>query len=136
MPGLEGFSLAFLADGHTTVVPFKAEVQPQFFVELPSLGVALRFPAGLLRPVIREGDKWVETKDENGKLKPAELRFDVIGLRGDLDGNIEVLPGAPTGTLGAVLIGDTGMVLEIDGITLCLSRKQFLLPVRRRDFVE
>ncbi len=126
LPLIKGFSVALLSANGYTAVPFEVDVLPDFAIRLPDLSIAFRLDTKLLRPVKRVNKKWVPIVDGEGKPKPAELRFTGIGLQVDLDGDLELLmpAGAPKGDLGAVQIGDTGIVLELKGLAPYFSVKQ------------
>lgn len=126
LPLLRGFSIALLSEGDHTAVPFQVDVLPGFALSFPNLSAAFRMDTSLLRPVRRENGRWVRVRDAHGNARPAELRFDGVGLRLDLEGNIEVLmpSGAPRVGLGAVELGETGFILEIDGVAPYFSTNQ------------
>jgi hypothetical protein len=104
IPGLEGTSVALLSDHDFTAIPFQLDLIPSFLLTLTNLSVSFRFSSDLLRSVRQEDGKWVENRDSTGQLKPAELRFDGIGLSADLDGDLNLLmpAGAPVGHLTPV----------------------------------
>lgn len=126
LPGLKGFSIAFLsANGHTAI-PIEVDVRPDLAIRLRQLNMAFRMQTELLKPVKKENGRWVVMLGENGQPKPAELEFGGVDVEFDLEGNIDILmpAGAPQIGLGPVQIGDTGIVLEIHGVVPFLSGKQ------------
>jgi hypothetical protein len=130
LPGLGGVSLAFLsADGYAAA-PFEVDIQPQLALRLPNISVSLRIATDLLRPMRHDGAKWIPVSKVAGSPSPAEIRLDGIGVEADQDGGFQILmpAGAPQLSLGAVSIGETGIVLEVDGVTPYFSATQ-PLPV-------
>ena len=126
LPGIDGFSIAFLsADGYTAA-PFEIDIFPEFGVKLPNLDAALRVQSDVLKPVQKQGDKWVAVLDSSGQPKPAQIELSGVGLAVNAKGDIDVTlaPGGPKLSLGAVALGDTGVVLEVDGVTPYLSTTQ------------
>src|SRR5215207_3531557 len=87
IPGLEGFSVAFLSENGRTAVPFEVKISPDFAVHLRDLSVSLRLNTDLLRPVRKQNGKWENIRDDKGNLKPAELQFKKIELVVDQDGD-------------------------------------------------
>ena len=124
--GLKGFSVAVLSGNGYTAVPFEVDVLPDFAIRLLSLSIAIRLTSDWLRPVRPENGTWVLVRDTNGNLTAAELRLEGVGVQVDLDGDLDLKMPAdgPQLHMGAVQIGDTGFVLEIDGVIPYLSRKQ------------
>ncbi|HXD67690.1 MAG TPA: hypothetical protein VNV17_23895, partial [Solirubrobacteraceae bacterium] len=126
LPGIDGFSVAFLsADGYTAV-PFEVDVLPEFGVKLPNLDAALRIQSDVLKPVSKQGDNWVPALDANGKPKPVQIELSGVGLAVNASGDIDVTlaAGGPKLSLGAVALGETGVVLEVLGVTPYLSTAQ------------
>lgn len=125
LPLIKGFSVALLSANGYTAVPFEVDILPEFAIRIPDISIAFRFETKLLRPVKRVNQKWVPITVD-GKPKPAELIFTGIGVQADLNGNLELLmpANAPQGSLGAVQIGDTGIVLELEGLAPYFSVKQ------------
>ncbi|MGA9773955.1 MAG: hypothetical protein WBV94_33295 [Blastocatellia bacterium] len=126
LPLINGFSVALLSGNGFTAVPFEIDILPEFVIRIPDISIAFRLDTKLLRPVQQVNQKWVPINDTDGKPKPAELRFTGIGVQVDLDGNLELLipSGAPMGSLGAVQIGNTGIVVELEGLAPYFSVKQ------------
>ena len=126
LPMIKGFSVALLSGDGFTEVPFEVDVLPDFVLRIPDISVAFRIDANLLRPVKRENQQWVPITNDDGNPKPAELRFTGVGVQVDLAGDLELLmpAGAPVGSLGAVRIGNTGLVLELEGLAPYFSAKQ------------
>jgi hypothetical protein len=124
--GLNGVSLVLLGEDGHTALPFEITLGFGFALTLPNIGVAIRLESKLLRPVKFEQGKWVEILDPDGNLKPAEARLEGIGVTVSHTGDFELLlpQGAPEISLGAVQIGDSGVVIEIDGVQPYFSRRQ------------
>jgi hypothetical protein len=124
--GLKGFSIVLLNENGHTAVPFEVNLTGGFALTLPNLTFTIRLASQLLRPVKLEKGKWVELLDAEGALKPAEIRLDGIGVTVIHTGDFKLLlpQGAPQLSLGTVQIGDSGVVVEIDGVRPYFSRKQ------------
>ena len=95
-------------------------------LRLPSLTAALRFRTDMLRAMREEDGIWIPDTDAAGQIRQAEISLTGVGLAIDGDGDIEVTlqGGAPALSLGAVQIGDSGVVIEVDGLRPYLSEKQ------------
>jgi YVTN family beta-propeller protein len=130
VPGLSGVSIALLAQGGHTAVPFEVDIAPSLELRLPNLTFSFRIASDLLRPVELVGGKWVERSNVDGEPVPAEIVCSGVGLRIAADGDIAVtMPsGAPKLSLPPVQIGDTGLVVEIVDLSPYLARGQALLP--------
>src|SRR5215217_1804054 len=126
LPGLDGVSVAFLNENDFTTIPFEFDVQPELALRLPNLSVTLRLDTALLRPVQKQNDRWVPIVDAQGRPRPAAIRLDGVGISADIDGDFEIImpAGAPQLSLGAVTIGTTGVVLEVDKVRPFFSAKQ------------
>jgi hypothetical protein len=126
LPGLKGFSVAFLSQNGYTAIPIEVDVRPDLAIRLQQLTMAFRMQTELLKPVQKVNGRWVVVLGQNGKPKPAELEFGGVDVELDLEGNIEILmpTGAPQIGMGPVQIGETGIVLEIHGVVPYLSGKQ------------
>jgi hypothetical protein len=124
--GLKGFSIVLLNENGHTAVPFEINLARSFALTLPNLTFAIRLDSEFLRPVKLVDGKWVEVLDAKGAPKPAEVRLDGVGLTVIHTGDFKLLmpQGAPQLSLGAVQIGDSGVVVEIDGVKPYFSRKQ------------
>lgn len=123
LTAIPGFSIAFLHSGEATVVDFELDVVPEIELRLPSLDVDLRLDNPLLQPVERTNGSWEPKLDASGDPEPLVLSMTGIGLAGDLAGNVEIT-GSASFDLGALAVGDTGLVLELGGVQPVLSRDQ------------
>ena len=123
---VDGLALAFLSSNGGTAVPFELDIEPEPELRLPSLPIALRFKGDLLRPVKLQDGIWVPDMDAAGRRKQAEIRFGGVGLSIDGEGEVELImpAGAPVIGLAPVEIGQTGLVLEVNGLRPFLSASQ------------
>jgi hypothetical protein len=126
LPLLSGFSIALLNEGNHTAIQFELDILPSLNLRLQNLNVSFRMDTNLLRPVRRENDQWIRVVDANGNPRFVELRLSNVGITVDINGNIEVVmpAGAPQISLGAVEIGDTGIILEINNVSPYFSTEQ------------
>jgi hypothetical protein len=128
IPGLDAISFVFLAaaeDGMSELA-FDVQILPSVEVTLPNLSLTLRVAADVLKPVRREGDEWVRINRPDGTPAPAEVTLNDVGIRAGPESGFDVIlpEGAPSLSLGAVMLGDTGIVLEVNGLRLYLSKDQ------------
>ncbi|MEW5922821.1 MAG: hypothetical protein AB1746_02425 [Candidatus Zixiibacteriota bacterium] len=125
LPGMEGFSIALLSEENITQVPFELNLLPEFRIRITEITISIRFKNDLVYPVKLEYGKWVPRIDGDGNKLPLEIKCNLGAVSFDLDGDIEMdmLEGAGIG-IGAVQLGGTGIVIEINKIVPYLSRKQ------------
>ncbi len=124
LPALDSVSVALLAEHGITEVAFAHRRHPDFEYRLFNLQAALRLKSELLRRVHQDiSGKWVPELDLQGKPKPAEIVVSgaEVVLAGDW--NISII-GQPALSLPAVMLGNSGIVLEVTGVGLYLSDKQ------------
>jgi hypothetical protein len=123
LPIVKGLSVVLLSGNGMTEVPFQIELLPEPSVTIPNIGFGLRFRSDLLRPVEKKNGKWVPVLDSAGNPTAAELTFGGLGFTADLEGNIG-FTGTPKGDLPPVQIGDSGVVVELQGLAPYLSSRQ------------
>ena len=117
LPGVDGVELLLLSDGEDTRVTAEAVISTDLTVSLSDLKASVRFPGGFLTPVMRA--------DPSSPWQPivgAELvaTFDVGVATVDGGGRITLEP-EPALSLDPFMVGDTGIVIEADGVRLALS---------------
>jgi len=121
IPGAETLSLAIPSESGSTEIDFSFTLRPEPQVALKELRAMLRIPGSLLHPVQQEeGGRWVPIRDEDGNIRDAEITFQANEIRADLAGNVE-FSGAAALSLGPVVIGETGLVVELHDTALCFS---------------
>lgn len=125
LPLLRGVSIILLSGNGFTEVPFELALLPELVLVVPSIEMGLRFRTDLLRRVELKGKTWTPVLNADGSPRPAELVFGGLGFRAQLDGDVG-FTGSPKGNLPPVAIGDTGVVLELNGLTPYLSARQTL----------
>ena len=126
---IPGLSVAMFKNGDFTVVPFEASLNPELSLFLPNISFSLLVASNFLIPVEFTGGAWVEKTDGTGAIKPAELQFNGLGLKADLDGNFEMeLSPSASIALDSIRLGNTDIVLEFSGITPYFSSKQSTPP--------
>ncbi|MEN3370988.1 MAG: hypothetical protein V7609_3131 [Verrucomicrobiota bacterium] len=124
LPGLDFASVALLSGNGMTEVAFSHRRRPDFEFRLFNLDAALRLKTDLLQRVRQNNDgKWIPELDAKGAPKPAEIVVSGAEVVMTADSDISII-GAPTMTLPAVALGETGIVLEITELEIYLSAKQ------------
>jgi hypothetical protein len=122
LPALDGVTVAFFPDatGTITEIPMTVGLAPAFAVSLDNLVVELRIQSDLLHAVKHQGTDWVPLVDAQNQPKPVAVKVSGASVKVSADGDIDVT-GNPTITMTAIAIGDSGIVVEIHGVTLHLS---------------
>ncbi len=124
--GLDALSIVLLSSGDHTEVPFQVDVAPLFKLVIPEISVSFRVKSELLRPVQLQNGKWIEQRDTQGNLKPAEIVLNGVGFSATGSGDVDLImpSGAPKLTLNPVQIGDSGIVVEVDDLSPYFARGQ------------
>lgn len=124
IPGLKGLTLVLNAsedpNDPTMTVPFDATLSPTFELRLQAFDLSLMINNEMLRPMKSDGDGWVERRDNQGNLEPLEVTFGGASLVVDGEGEV-TLQNQVSADIGAVQIGDTGLIIEIEEVTPHLS---------------
>lgn len=103
--GLEGFALVF-GGASTTSIRFGLSLWPDRWEALLGAGLRLRFPRNILKPVMRDGDRWVDDPSR----EYAEIHISA-GIILDQDWNVN-FDGSNAFRLDAAMIADSGLVIE------------------------
>src|SRR6202035_1852747 len=128
IPGLGGFSLS---------VGQVDEIDVDLAIVLDDLGVRcfiFNAPiivqclnASWLTPVVKNGAKWDADLNSDGTVKKVSLVFSGIDIETDSNGKIEITSDLKV-DLQPVRIGNSGVVVAMKGLQLCMS-DQAQLPV-------
>jgi len=128
IPGLGGFSLS---------VGQVDEIDVDLAIVLDDLGVRcfiFNAPiivqclnASWLTPVVKNGAKWDADLNSDGTVKKVSLVFSGIDIETDSNGKIEITSDLKV-DLQPVRIGNSGIVVAMKGLQLCMS-DQAQLPV-------
>ncbi len=123
VPGLDAVSLLVAStDGDTTLLPVAVQIQPEFRVELNGVAMSLAFKSDLLRPVRKtQGTAdaraaWAVDPTVDGLI--VSLGTVNAAIDGDGDVTIETETAID---LPPAMIGETGIVIEAQGIALHLD---------------
>lgn len=127
LPGLNGARLVALSVNDRTEVPFTAEVLPEASFEATGLSAAFELSTDLLIPVEKTNGEWQPRLDPDGSPEPIRMGLGSVDVRATLDGTFEVSGGA-SASLSAVAIGETGLVVELNGVTARFADDQPLPP--------
>ena len=90
----------------------------------------------LLAPVVKQGDKWEPDLDSEGKVKKVTLVFSGVSLQVDSSGKVDLTTDVKV-DLQPVQIGKSGVIVEMKGLSLCMSDQAQLpagLPIGSRGF--
>lgn len=122
LPALDGVSVVFFPDatGTFTEIPFSVTLAPDFSVTLEDLEISLRVQSDLLTAVKQTNGQWVPLTDAQNNPKPVEVTISgaKIAVTGDGDVDVQLFN---TIEMTAMEIGDTGIVIEVSGVSLHLS---------------
>lgn len=116
--GLEGFSLV-IGGASSTTIRLGATFRPEGWEVKLGAGVRLRFPRNVLKPVMRDGQRWVDDPSRDY----AELDISA-GIIVDNNWNVD-FDGSNAFRLSAAMIADSGIVIEGD-VALDLSETRGL----------
>ncbi|MPZ98681.1 MAG: hypothetical protein GEU80_04935 [Dehalococcoidia bacterium] len=103
--GLEGFALV-IGGASATTIRFGATFEPDRWEVTLGAGARLRFPRNVLKPVMRDGDAWVDDPSR----EYAELHI-AAGIVIDHDWNVS-FDGSSALRLDPAMIADSGLVIE------------------------
>ncbi len=126
LPLVDSVEFVFNADsGFTEVQAIITVSDGSGRLELPSISPGIRFKTDLLKPVKKEGDKFVPIEASDGVEPYYQIDLDGLSLSADTAGNIDFgfAAGAPSIDLKPVMIGDSGVVVEAENITFVFSRQ-------------
>lgn len=111
--GLDGFAIVF-GGASSTLLRVGAVINPASWEIRIGAGARLRFPRAVLKPVVRDGEHWVDDPSR----QYAELDV-AAGIIVDQDWNVS-FDGANAFHLEPAMIADSGLVIEGD-VALDLS---------------
>lgn len=103
--GLDGFALV-IGGASATTLTLGVEMRPNALSVKLGGGVRLRFPRSILKPVVRQGDTWVD--DPSRPFAEIEVKAGIIV---DQDWNV-AFDGANAFTLAPAMIANSGFVVE------------------------
>jgi len=122
--GIPGARIAFLNDNEFTVLDFSVDITPDFRLILPNLTMSLLFESKFLKPVELVGTEW-ETIMIGPDVKPFEIEIGGVGVDFVLAEKLDVtLIGTPTVSIDTVRLGDSDVIISIQGIVPYLSDRQ------------
>jgi hypothetical protein len=123
LAGLDGFQLVLSPQSGGAAISARLLVGGHARLTLDDISLVLRFPTDWFKPMQATGGTFVEKRAPDGSPLPYEISLTGIALSLDLGHNVEVAaaPGAPDLFADPFMIGDTGIVVEAQGIALCFS---------------
>ncbi|MFZ5760359.1 MAG: DUF6603 domain-containing protein [Thermodesulfobacteriota bacterium] len=124
VPGLDGVEVLFGSHDGRTVFAAQLNIGQKNVLTLKNLSVALRFPPSWFKSMKQEGNTFVENRDANGNLASFQIElegFDLAVSGEDFD--MRFPSGAPIISLPPGMIGDTGVVIEAEGISFIFSEE-------------
>jgi hypothetical protein len=121
IPGVEGMQLVLLGQSGWTYLTVEAIFSEFFELRFIDLALTLRFASEFIQPVEGSAEHgWTPKKDIDDVVLPLELSFIIPDLV--VDGQGRIYPeGVPSLSLPAVMIGETGIVVEADEVEIYLS---------------
>ena len=126
--GIPGLELAFLNSGGMTVVDFNATTYPGFGLSLSNLNVSLFVKNNWLIPVeLNTSGEWVPIM-EGGEQKAFAVTLGGVSINYVLPDSLEFDTSNLNATIDTIELGNTGIVLEMTGITPYLSSQQVHPP--------
>lgn len=123
IPGLDGCGLYLGGLGESTTITAEIELSADVRVRLVEPAVRLRVSSDLLAPVTRVDGAFEVDRLPDGRPKPYEVALSGFDVRYDAARGVELAStaGALQLALPPVMIGETGIVLEIDEALLFFS---------------
>jgi hypothetical protein len=116
IPGLSAVSLVFGGNGQESAFNFEADLLEPRSVRLVDASLALRFSADVLKPVRKIDGRF--------QVDPARKQIDIgVTATITIDGDSLRIDGAEALELEPCMIGDSGVVIEAEGVKLDLSRE-------------
>ena len=123
IPGLDAMKVVLAPSGANTAFAFEYAAEPVPTVRIVDIPIALRFDAALLKPARRvraaEPDG-PDTFEADTSVAFVDVPVARVTVSIDADGNVNV-SGAASLSLPPTFIGDTGVVIEADGVGLFLD---------------
>jgi hypothetical protein len=126
LPLIPGCALVLFNNGEFTEFEFEIEyVEDWFSVSLLSLSVGIRFQSSLLKRMEKVGNIYVEVPDDpiTGEPAPVEVAMDGIDISVNANGEVAFTfqDGAPALTMLPFMIGDSGVIVDIQKLQLIFS---------------
>lgn len=116
IPGLSAVVLVFGGNGQESAFDFEADLLEPRSVRLVDASLALRFSADVLRPVRKVDGRF--------QVDPARKQVEIgVTATITIDGDSVRVDGADELELEPCMIGDSGIVIEAEGVKLDLSRE-------------
>ena len=123
LPGLDAVAITIAAEGGGTVVPIEVQIEPDFFVRVADVPVALRLKSDLFKPVRRVGNT-AAGEPPRFEVDPDRTSIDIIlgrvTAQVDGDGEIDISLSSSI-DLPPCMIGDSGIVFEARAINIHLD---------------
>ncbi|MEM1322465.1 MAG: hypothetical protein AAGG75_19535 [Bacteroidota bacterium] len=121
--GIPNMELVFLNGGNITILDFRATTLPGFSLDLTNLNVSLLIKNDWLVPVELVGSEWLPIMD-GANIKPFAVTLGGAGVSYSLPDDLVFDASGLSATIDAVELGNTGIVIEMTGITPYLSSQQ------------
>ena len=131
LPLIPGLSIAIVSAGDITEIPLEFRLENgDFELSLVDLSAELRFQTGLLKRMeaIPGGFQEAPPDPLSGEPQPIEISIDGTDLTFNSKGEFSFISsaGAPALTIQPFMIGDTGVVVDIQSLSLILSEESAL----------
>ena len=128
LPLIPGLSLAFFNNGDFTEIEFDIEFSLTWLaLTLPSISAALRIQSDILKRQVQVGDKFEDAPADpiTGEPLPVEIVIEDAGVTFNSNGEFGFTfeEGAPTLTIPPFMVGDSGVIVDIQKLQLILSEE-------------
>ena len=123
VPGMNGWEVLFGAMEGGTNLDASLVFGETTRLSVERIALRLRAPSGLLVPVERSGDNFVERRDTSGAVLPFEVSLTDVSVTADSEGNVGLSfqGGAPGIRISPFRIEGVGLVVEDASIRFVLS---------------
>jgi hypothetical protein len=123
VPGMTGWEVLFNAVGGGTNLAASLVFGETTRLSVEHIALRLRAPSGLLVPVQRSGDNFVERRDTSGAILPFEISLTDVSVTADSEGNLGLSfqGGVPGIRISPFRIEGVGLVVEDALIRFVLS---------------
>lgn len=116
--------LSILKQGNYTVIPFQANITPDFKLTIPNVSFSLSLNYDFIIPMVQQGTKWVRKTDGNGDPLPFNITLNGYGFSLDLNSGLNLISNTPSISIDTIQLGDTGIIVSLNNITPIFSENE------------
>ena len=124
LPLIPGLSIKIYSDGQAIEVSYHIEVNYEYFyLSLSGISASINIQSALLKRMEPTSDGFIEAPPDpvTGEPQPVEVILEDIDLTFNSDGEFSFPPGPPELTIQPFMIGNSGIVVDIQTLKLILS---------------